>query len=65
LPIYTKAYSWLDASVSYKLNKKTTLALEGTNLLQTVRSSYYGVETRPQSSWINDRQISTTLSVRY
>lgn len=65
LPIYTKAYSWLDASVSYKLNKKTTLALEGTNLLQTVRSSYYGVETRPQSSWINDRQISVTLSVRY
>ena len=39
-------------------------AIEGQNLLGTVRTSYYGVETRPQSAWINDRQISATLMVQ-
>lgn len=64
LPIYTKAYGWLDASLSYKLSENVTLSLEGTNLLKTVRRSYYGVETRPQSSWTNDTQISVTATVR-
>ena len=39
-------------------------AIEGQNLLGTARTSYYGVETRPQSAWINDRQISATLMVQ-
>lgn len=65
LPVYTKAYGWLDASLGYKVNDKISLALEATNLLRTVRSSYYGDETRPQSVWINDRQISTMMTVRF
>jgi TonB-dependent receptor len=65
LPIYTKAYGWLDASLAYKISKEMTISLEGSNLLRTVRSSYYGVETRPQSMWRNDRQISITLTVKY
>lgn len=39
-------------------------AKEGTNLLGTVRSSYYGAETRPQSSWANDTQISLTTTIK-
>jgi TonB-dependent receptor len=65
LPIYTSAYGWLDASVSYKYTKQITFALEGTNLLRTVRTSYYGVETQPQSAWMNDREVSVSVNVRY
>ena len=64
-PIYTKAYGWLDASLSYRFSKQFSVAIEGTNLLRTVRSSYYGVETRPQSSWINDTQMSVTATARF
>ena len=65
LPIYTAAYGWLDASLAYKYSKQITFALEGTNLLRTVRTSYYGVETQPQSAWMNDREISVGMTVRY
>lgn len=65
LPVYTKAYGWLDASFSYRFDKKVSLAIEGSNLLRTMRSSYYGVETRPQTKWTNDRQISATVTVRF
>lgn len=65
LPVYTKAYGWMDASVVYRLSKTVTCAIEGQNLLGTVRTSYYGVETRPQSVWINDKQISATLMVQF
>ncbi|MFA6014777.1 MAG: TonB-dependent receptor [Gallionellaceae bacterium] len=65
LPVYTKAYGWLDASLGYKVNDTITLALEATNLLRTVRSSYYGDETRPQSVWINDRQLSAMMTVGF
>jgi TonB-dependent receptor len=65
LPIYTAAYGWLDASLAYKYTKQITFALEGTNLLGAVRRSYYGVETQPQSVWINDRQVSISMTVRY
>lgn len=63
VPVYVKEYGWLDASLSYRMRKNLTLSLEGTNLLRTVRSSYYGVETRPQSSWVNDMQVSVTATL--
>jgi TonB-dependent receptor len=62
VPVYTKAYGWLDASISYRIDKKTSLIVEVCNLLRTVRSSYYGAESRPYSSFINDRQYSLALS---
>jgi outer membrane receptor for monomeric catechols len=65
VPIYTDGYGWLDASLGYKVNDRVTLSLEGSNLLRTVRTAYYGVGTRPQSAWINDRQISLTAMIRY
>ena len=65
LPVYAKGYSWLDASLAYRLDTHITLALEGTNLLRTVRTAYHGVETRPQSAWINDRQVSLTATIRF
>jgi iron complex outermembrane receptor protein len=65
LPIYTKAYGWLDASLSYRFSDKISIILTGTNLLGTKRSSYDGVETRPQSNWINDTQVSLAVTARF
>jgi TonB-dependent receptor len=65
LPIYTRDYSWLDASVSYRFDDRISVAIEGVNLLGTMRRSYYGVQTRPQSNWVNDTQISATATLRF
>ncbi|MEW6766277.1 MAG: TonB-dependent receptor [Pseudomonadota bacterium] len=65
LPVYTKGYGWLDASLSYRPAPNLTLTLEGSNLLGTERVSYYGTPTRPQSVWRNDTQIGLRASVRF
>ena len=65
LPIYTDPNGWLDASVSYQLTRQVTLSLEGVNLLGTMRRSYYGDKTRPQSEWVNDTQISFAATARF
>jgi hypothetical protein len=64
LPIVMRAYGWLDASLTYRLGERVSLSLEGTNLLRTVRSTYFGVPTRPQSAWLNDRQVAMVATVR-
>lgn len=65
LPVYTRGYGWLDASLSCKVGPDLTLRLEGSNLLRTTRSAYYGGTTLSQSAWINDRQIGVTALLRY
>ena len=65
LPAYTHGYGWLDASFAYRIDPRVTLTLEGSNLAGTMRRSYYGVETRPQDAFVNDRQIAVRLSVRF
>lgn len=65
IPAYTRGYGWLDASLTWRPHPRLSLALEGLNLLRTVRSSYYGEETRPQSSWRNDTQWSTTVTLQF
>jgi TonB-dependent receptor len=65
LPVYTQAYGWLDASLGYRISDQMSIAVEGTNLLNTMRKSYYGEATRPQSAWLNDRQISVTATIRF
>ncbi len=65
LPIITEGYGWLDASLAYRFDSHCSLTLEGMNLLNTLRRSYFGAETRPQSVWGNDVQVAVSLSVRY
>jgi iron complex outermembrane receptor protein len=60
----TRAYGWLDASLRWRVSEQLTWSLDGGNLLGTLRRSYFGVETRPQNAWANDRQIGTSLSLR-
>lgn len=65
LPVYSEGYGWLDASVACKLSPGLTVALEGGNLLRTIRRANFGAETRPQSWWSNDRQLSVTLRYQF
>ncbi|MEO8058185.1 MAG: TonB-dependent receptor [Burkholderiales bacterium] len=61
---YTSAYGWLDASLRWRVNDRVTCSLDGGNLLGTLRRSYFGVATRPESATVNDRQIGISLSVK-
>jgi len=65
LPVYTEAYGWLDASWVWRVDRHTTLAFEGSNLLRTVRRSYYGTASRVESVWRNDLQLAVSVSWRY
>lgn len=60
----TRGYGWLDASLRWRLSDRLSCSLEGGNLLGTLRRSDFGVQTRPQSAWVNDRQIGASLSLR-
>lgn len=60
----TRGYGWLDASLRWRITDQLTWSLDGGNLLGTLRRSYFGVDTRPQNAWVNDRQIGTSLSLR-
>lgn len=65
LPVYMRGYGWLDASFTYRLSAALSLTLEGSNLLRTVRSSYFGTETLPQNTWMNDRQLSVLANLKF
>jgi len=60
----TRAYGWLDASLRWRVTDQLTWALDGGNLLGTLRRSNFGRDTLPQNAWVNDRQIGTSLSLR-
>lgn len=64
VPSYIAAYGWLDAALNLRLNDRTTLGFEAGNLLRTRRWGYFGVETRPQNEWLNERQFALTLSLQ-
>lgn len=64
LPVYTDAYGWLDASLSYRITPQITLNLEGLNLTRTVRKTYFGTHSRPEGAWINDSQIALSLAFK-
>ncbi|HJV70500.1 TonB-dependent receptor [Ideonella sp.] len=64
-PAYTAGYSWLDASLQYRVNERLTVAVEGGNLSRTMRRSYYGSATRPQAALLNDRQYSIGATLRF
>jgi len=65
VPAYTHCYGWLDASIAYHVDPRVTLTFEGGNLTGTLRRSYYGVQTRPQDAFVNDRQLAVRVSVRF
>jgi iron complex outermembrane recepter protein len=60
----THAYGWLDASLRWRVSERLTWSLDGSNLTGTLRRSDFGVETRPQNAWVNDRQLGISLSLK-
>ena len=59
-----RSIMWLDASLSWRINQRVSLSLDATNLLDTLRRSNFGTTTRPQSAWLNDRQLGIGLTLR-
>ncbi len=64
VPVYTDDYGWLDASVTYRFTDRISVALEGNNLLQTVRQSYFDERNRPRRSEVSDVQYSLAFTMR-
>lgn len=48
----------------WRIDAHTTLRLEGSTLLDTVRHSNWGSATRPQSAWQNGRQFGIALALK-
>lgn len=64
-PIYTKDYGWLDASLEYDVNPWLTLYAQGSNLLRTRLTQFYGVQTLLQQQTIDDRQATLGFRVKF
>ena len=62
-PIFTKQFGWLDASLSYDVNKQWAVYAQGSNLLRTRLVQFYGTQTLPQNYTINDREA--LIGVRF
>jgi iron complex outermembrane receptor protein len=64
-PIYTKGYGWMDASLEYTVNSWLSVYAQGTNLLRSRITEFYGVQTLLQSQTIDDRQATLGLRARF
>lgn len=64
-PIYTKDYGWLDASLEYNVNDWLALYAQGSNLLRSRITEFYGVQTLQQSQTIDDRQATLGFRVKF
>ncbi len=65
LPIFNKPFGQLDASVSYNVTPQFALTVDGVNLTNTRRSTYFGIDSRPRDVVVNDRRISLTARITY
>ena len=64
-PIYTKDYGWLDASLEYDVSSWLALYAQGTNLLRTRTTGFYGAPTLLQQQTIDDRQATLGIRIRF
>ncbi len=46
------------------MTSRVSIMAEGTHLLRTMRRSYHGVPTLPDSDWLNDRQIDASFVIK-
>jgi iron complex outermembrane receptor protein len=65
LPVFQKPSGQLDASVTANVTPHFSLTLAGVNLTNTVRSTFYGVTTRPRDSIMSDRQITGIARITF
>jgi TonB-dependent receptor len=65
LPVFERPFGQMDASFTLNVNPHFALSLNGVNLLNTMTSTYYGIETRPRDAIVNDRRLSITARITY
>ncbi len=65
LPVVSKAFGQLDASISYDINDHAGVTIEATNLTDTQRDTIFGKETRKRDSILVDRKVAATLHVNF
>jgi TonB-dependent receptor len=65
LPVFNKPFGQLDASISYNVTEKFGITLDGTNLTNTRRATYFGIDSRPRDVVVNDRRINLTARISY
>jgi outer membrane receptor for monomeric catechols len=57
VPLYDKAFGWMDASLSYSVNKHLKVSLDVANVLRTHRESYFKETVFQNEDVIEDRQF--------
>lgn len=65
LPQYQAPFGNLDASLSYTLNSRIAVTLEGVNLTKTMGQTYIGTPTEPLQYSLNDRRFSLIVRAYY
>lgn len=61
---YVAPSGYLDASISYDINKNFTILADGANLLRTKEIRYSGIESRLRDFYITDRRFSLGVRVK-
>lgn len=65
LPQYQAPYASLDASVSYNINSRVSVTLEGVNITDRMGQTYIGSDTEPLQAALNDRRLSLIVRAYY
>ncbi|MEG3172556.1 TonB-dependent receptor [Sphingomonas sp. ZB1N12] len=65
LPVFQKPSGQLDASITANVTPHFSLTLNAVNLTNTVRSTFYGITTRPRDSIMSDRQIAGVARITF
>jgi TonB-dependent receptor len=65
VPIYDNGYGILDASVGYNFTPHVSVSLNGVNLSDTRRTSYYLRSTLPNEMFQNARRVQANLRVTF
>jgi len=65
LPVFNKPYGELDASIGYDVTKHLSFSVDVVNLTNSLRATYYGIDSRPRDWTVNDRRISGTAKISF
>jgi iron complex outermembrane receptor protein len=64
-PIFTHQFGWLDSSFTYDVTNQWSAYVQGSNLLRTRLTTFYGAGTRPDGNTIDDRQYLVGVRFKF
>jgi iron complex outermembrane receptor protein len=65
LPVFERSFGQMDASISLNVTPHFSLTVNGVNLLNTMTSTYYGIDDRPRDAIVNDRKITGVARITF